>query len=99
MEQVLFEIKNLKSLIEEQNILQKKVLTFKEAAKFIDVSESHLYLLTSKSLIPHYKPNGKKIYFKKSDLDNYIFRNRKSSDSELEQKAVDYVTLNSNVVK
>lgn len=75
----------------EANLQQEKPLSFKEACQYLDVSKSFLYKCTCKGLIAHFKPNGKKIYFKKSDLDKWIYRNRKSSDAELDQKATDYV--------
>jgi len=75
----------------EQIQQAEKPLSFSEAAEYLNVSKSHLYKLTSTNRIAHYKPNGKKIYFKKSDLNNYLFRNRKASDQELDQRATDYV--------
>jgi excisionase family DNA binding protein len=86
------------SILEKLNTLEKllqqdeKPLTFAEACKYLDVSKSHLYKMTSQNLISHYQPNGKKIYFKKSDLNNYLFRNKKMGNQELEQQAIDYVT-------
>jgi len=47
-----------------------------EAAKYLGVSRGHLYKLTCQSKIPFYKPNGKRIYFKKSELDNWIYSKR-----------------------
>lgn len=51
-------------------------LNVKEAAEFLDYSKSYLYKLTQLKIIPHYKPNGKKLYFKISDLGNWITRNQ-----------------------
>jgi excisionase family DNA binding protein len=56
-------------------------------AQYINVSKSHLYQLTSKGLIAHYKPAGKKIYFDKADLDEYLRRNRVASRAAVEQLA------------
>jgi len=85
--------KNLQKLL-EQIQQEDKPLSLSEAAEYLDVSKSHLYKLTHKNQITFFKPNGKKIYFKKSDLNKYLFRNRKASEMELDQRAVDYVTLN-----
>lgn len=52
-------------------------LSFTEAAKYIKLKPSYLYKLTSKGLIPHYKPSGKLIYFSKKDLDSWIYNNKK----------------------
>ena len=57
------------------------------AAEYLGISRSHLYQLTSKNLIGHFKPAGKKIYFDKSDLDEYLRRNRVSPQWELEAAA------------
>ena len=81
-------INELKELIEKD-----ERLTLQEACGYLDLSTSTLYKLTSKNKIPHFKPNGKKIYFRKSDLNDWLFRNRVSTAEELEQKAIDYVTL------
>jgi len=86
-------IQKLNANIEQLLQQDEKPLSFSEAAEYLGVSKSYLYKFTSGAKIPHFKPNGKKIYFKKSDLNNYLFRNRKASEQELEQKAVDYVTL------
>jgi excisionase family DNA binding protein len=85
---ILQKLTNLELLFKQD----EKPIPFSEAAIYLDISKSHLYKLTSKNLITHFVPNGKKIYFKKSDLNNYLFRNKKTSDNELNQKAVDYVT-------
>ena len=81
-------INELKELIEKD-----ERLTTQEACIYLDISSSTLYKLTSKNKIPHFKPNGKKIYFRKSDLNDWLFRNRVSTAEELEQKAINYVTL------
>ncbi|WP_332912625.1 helix-turn-helix domain-containing protein [Algoriphagus boritolerans] len=39
---------------------KKTVLNFNEACKYLDVSPSHLYKLTSTKHIPHFCPQGKK---------------------------------------
>lgn len=67
--------------------LNKEILCFSEACSFLDYSKSYLYKLTHLRVIPHYKPNGKKLYFKKVDLENYLLRNRIKTDSELQKEA------------
>ena len=46
----------------------KDVLTLEEAAKFMGIARSSLYKMTHEQTIPFYKPNGKMIFFEKSDL-------------------------------
>lgn len=75
----------------EQNMLKKEVLTFNEAAIYLEVSHSHLYKMTSSGAIPSYKPNGKKLYFNRRELDNWLLSNRHSSQEEIEQQAANYL--------
>lgn len=85
-EQVLTEIRELKKLIFEQNMLQKEVLNFNEAAVYLEVSHSHLYKLTSTGTIPAYKPNGKKLYFNRQELNKWLLSNRQTSLSNIEEE-------------
>ncbi|HPE84106.1 MAG TPA: helix-turn-helix domain-containing protein, partial [Aequorivita sp.] len=63
------------SLLENNNLQHKEILSFQEAIAYLDVSKSFLYKLTSSNNITFFKPSGKLIYFKKSDLDQWILRN------------------------
>lgn len=69
-----------------QDYLNKEILTFSEACVLLDLSKSYMYKLTHLRKIPHFKPNGKKLYFKKTDLESYILRNRVRTDLELQQQ-------------
>ncbi|NWF89935.1 MAG: helix-turn-helix domain-containing protein [Ignavibacteriaceae bacterium] len=51
-----------------------KPLTFKDACAYLGYAPSYLYKLTYKSIVPHYKPTGKIIFFSKNELDEWIFR-------------------------
>ena len=44
---ILDKLTEIANKLDEQNLLQKTVLNFNEAAKYLDVSPSHLYKLTS----------------------------------------------------
>lgn len=88
-------LKKLNNL-EQQFKQDEKPFSLIEASKYLNVSKSYLYKLTSAKKITHFKPNGKKIYFQKSDLNNWIYRNKMKSDSEIDQEANDYV-FNSEV--
>ncbi|WP_338734033.1 helix-turn-helix domain-containing protein [Mangrovimonas cancribranchiae] len=81
--EILIEIKNI---LEKQNIVSKDILNFEEALSYLKVSKSFLYKMTSKGEITYYKPNGKLIYFKRSDLDVWMLRNEVSGTNELEDE-------------
>lgn len=84
----------LEKMIELQGIFTKEVLNFNEAAIYMELSHSHMYKLTSGGQIPFYKPTGKKLYFKREELDNWLLRNRSASQAEIEQQASDYLLKN-----
>lgn len=58
--------------LEQMLFLTKNVLSFDEASKFLNLSKSYLYKLTSGNLIPHYKPQGKMLYFEKVELEAWL---------------------------
>ena len=70
---------------------QPKPLTLKEAAEFLDFSKSYLYRLTSQGRIPCYKPEGKRVYFDRAELVDWLKRNRNRTQEETEEKAASYI--------
>ncbi|REG84555.1 helix-turn-helix domain-containing protein [Winogradskyella sediminis] len=88
---IIERLESIEKLLLEQQTLQKQVLNFNETCRYLELSQSHLYKLTSSGAIPHYKPNGKKIYFQRQELDQWLLRNRMDSQDEIEQQAADYL--------
>jgi len=74
--------KSIEELLSENNLISKEVLSFDEAAVFLNLSKSYLYKLTSGRSIPYFKPNGKKCYFTKTELLAWVLRNRQTPKSE-----------------
>jgi len=72
----------------------KRALTFKEACKYIDLSPSYVYKLTSAGIIPHSKPNGKKLYFDREKLDQWLLSNITNSAERKDIQASTYVSQN-----
>lgn len=91
---ILDKLTEIADKLSEQNMLQKIVLNLNEAAKYLDISESHLYKLTSTRQIPHFCPQGKKLYFKREELDQWLLRNRQTASEEIDRLAADYVIRN-----
>ena len=89
--QILDKLTLIAEKIDEQNMLQKAVLNFNVACKYIDVSPSHLYKLTIAKQIPHFCPQGKKLYFRRDELDDWLLRNRQATTEELEQQAPEFI--------
>jgi len=85
---ILDKLTTIENLLKGQT---EKPLTFDEAARYLDVSKSHLYKLTSANKIPHYKPQGKRIYFSKAELNTWLLRNPVKTTADIEQEADDYL--------
>ena len=93
---ILNKLTAIESLLEEAN--QTKPLTLLEAAKFLNLSQTHLYKLTSERKIPHFKPSGKKIYFDKSALIQWLKRKPARTQEETEEKAASYIVSGKGAV-
>ncbi len=61
----------------------KVFMTVDEAAAYLGMSKSAIYKITSKREIAFYSPGGKKIYFKRSEVDAWIESGRTASDKEI----------------
>ena len=69
----------------------KNVLSFEEASRVLNLSKSYLYKLTSGNLIPHYKPQGKMLYFEKTELEAWLRQNPIRTQAQTEAEAQKYV--------
>lgn len=93
-ELILSKLTEIATKLDEQTLLQKTVLNFNEACKYLDISQSHLYKLTSTKQVHHFQPQGKRIYFKRQELDEWLQRNRQSTSEEIEKQAANYIIKN-----
>ena len=64
-------------------------MNVREVSEYLKISVSSIYKLTSSSQIPHYK-SGKKLYFKKDEIDEWIFSNRIKTRDDIEKEAMEY---------
>jgi excisionase family DNA binding protein len=98
MDILIERLEKIERLLESQNLLQKEVLNLNDAALYLELSASHLYRLTSTGCIPFYKPNGKKLYFKRLELNQWLLRNRSTTKEEIETQAANYLIKKGRVV-
>ncbi len=77
--------------LEQLLFTNKNVLSFDEASKFLNLSKSYLYKLTSGNLIPHYKPQGKMLYFEKAELEAWLRQNPIKTSAQIAQEAQRYI--------
>ncbi len=87
-ETILEKLTCIENLLKGQT---EKPLTLNEAAQYLDISKSYLYKLTCSNKIPHYKPQGKRLYFAKTELATWLLRNPVKTTADIEQEANDYL--------
>ena len=95
-------MKNLEkrvSELEQMVFMAKNVFSFDEASKFLNLSKSYLYKLTSGNLIPHYKPQGKMLYFEKEQLEEWLRQNPVKTQTQITREAQQYVMSNKPLKK
>ena len=91
MEIILDKLNKISKQLQEQNTFYKEILTLEETSCYLQVSKSCLYKMTSNKEIPYYVPGGKKIYFKKKELDKWIENSRVAPCNELEEDIEQYL--------
>ena len=86
-------ISNLKT--ENIIVAESKPMNLKEVVAYMGTSTSAIYKLTSTSEIPHYKL-GKKLYFKKEEIDEWIYANKVKTRQDIENEANEYIARKRN---
>jgi excisionase family DNA binding protein len=71
--------------------MTKNVLNFAEGCEYTGLKSPTMYKHLHARRIPHYKPQGKLVYFKKDELDAWLLRNRVSTKDEISQSADEYL--------
>jgi excisionase family DNA binding protein len=72
------------------NDCYKEVLNLNQLCDYLELSKSHIYKLTSNQEIPHYKRGGKKLYFNKYEIDNWLLQNKVKTMDDLQREATLY---------
>jgi excisionase family DNA binding protein len=67
--------------------LSERPLGIAEAAEFLGLSVNYLHKLCHLGRITFFKPTGGRVYFKREDLEAFVFRGRSGADYELSGKA------------
>jgi excisionase family DNA binding protein len=85
----------LKAVRNEQPTTEQpeQLLTIQEAAEFLSLSVPTLYSKVSKGELPVMK-RGKRLYFSRTELMEYVKAGRKKSNAEIEQEAKAYLLNN-----
>lgn len=75
-----------------QAICIKAVLTVRETALYMGICEKTLYNLMCKRAIPYYRgKGGKKAYFKREEVENYLLNTPIKSNAQIEKDTREYI--------
>ncbi|OMP30075.1 helix-turn-helix domain-containing protein [Mangrovimonas sp. DI 80] len=88
VEQIAEKLKLVSST--SSNVDEEELLTVNEAAKLIKLSKSTIYGLVHKNEIPYCK-KGKRLYFQKSELIDWIREGRRTPKEELNNRVNEYL--------
>ena len=77
------EIRDLKMMIMKGNHFQKQIFTKKNLMDYTSFSESTIHKLSSKNLIPHYKPTNGALFFDRLEIVEWIREHKVMSDEEV----------------
>lgn len=80
-------VTDLGNKLRNQQLVDSKPLNVNEAAKYLGMSKSSLYSLTSKREIPHMK-RGKRLYFDQQELYNWLKGHRKKTATEIRKEGI-----------
>lgn len=84
---ILVQIRNLM-------LLNKEVLNIDEVSLYTGYEKSYLYKLTSEVKIPHFKPGGKSIFFKREEINEWLTRNPIKTRHQIEDEANQIINNN-----
>jgi excisionase family DNA binding protein len=63
-------------------------ITIEQLAQLLGIKKNTAYKLSSKKLLPKFKPGGKIVLFKVSDAINYVESKRIASQQEVKQSVL-----------
>lgn len=94
MKQIFDALLEIKTMLTEGNLNEKKVLTLNEACKYTGLSKSKLYKMSCNQKVSVSKPEGK-LFFKRLDLDNYMLSNYIPSKKNITDNISNYFSKKS----
>lgn len=88
---ILRELKLQAEKVDVRLILEKEMLTQREAAIYMDVKQGRITNMINGKEVSVYRPTANLTYIARKDLDAYMRRKRYNSIYEIEAEANDYV--------
>lgn len=81
----------IKDLFSKKTGCTDKVMNLEEFCVYVGCSRSHAYKLTSKSLVPFSRKNGR-VWFQQSKVDMWLMDNPSKSRTEIEANVDSYLS-------
>lgn len=69
---------------------QRRILSLQEFCEYVGISKQTAYKLTSGQKVPHSK-RGKRIFFDREKVDEWLLENQVATVSEIQQEANDFI--------
>ena len=91
---IIEKLDRIEQRLQDQQLPSRGTLNLKEACQYLGISTSCIYKMTSQRRIPFYRPGGKRLYFKREDLDQWMLSNRVEAESDIERRAYEYLIKN-----
>lgn len=95
IESLLQKIQQGRDSIPTATAVTRKILSLTEFCEHTGLSKQTAYKLTSAQKVPHSK-RGKRIYFDREKVDEWLLENRVATHSEIQQQASEYLLKNPN---
>ena len=67
--------------------MNEDFITFDAACEYLGITSGQMYQYTHRKILPFYKPFGKKLYFKKSELNAVIGSVRVATNAEVAEQS------------
>ena len=90
IERLLYEIKSGKQVDNVPVVYANEMMNVQQVAEYLTLSVQTIYGLVHKMEIPNSK-RGKRLYFKRSEIDEWIRQSRRKTRVEIEQEATNYL--------
>lgn len=91
IERLINELSATKIEIETKSPEAKKtIMNVEQVADYLNLAKATIYGHTMRRILPHSK-RGKRLYFVKSEIDEWIAKHRVKTYEEIEQEASDYI--------
>lgn len=90
IERLLYEIKTGKQIDNVPVIYANELMNVQQVADYLTLSVQTIYGLVHKMEIPNFK-RGKRLYFKRTDIDDWIGQSRRKTVAEIEQETSNYM--------